>query len=44
MKRNGFQPEIVGFSCNRCCLPSGAITMHHFTDEPILAQVEALFS
>jgi len=30
-------------TCGAGC-PSGAISMHHFTDEQILAQVEALFS
>jgi len=30
-------------TCGGAC-PSGAISMHHFTDEQILAQVEALFS
>jgi len=38
MKRNGFQPKIVGVSCNWCCLPSGAIAMHHLTDEQILVK------
>ena len=43
MKSNGFQPKIVGVSCNWCCLSSGAIAIHHSTDEQILAQIEALF-
>jgi heterodisulfide reductase subunit A-like polyferredoxin len=44
MKRNGFQPKIMGFSVPGAACPSGFITMYHFTDEQILAQVEALFS
>ncbi|MEE8636627.1 MAG: hypothetical protein V3T04_00645 [Dehalococcoidia bacterium] len=43
MKRSNLQFEIVGISCDWCWLPPGAIAMHHFTDERILAQVEALF-
>jgi heterodisulfide reductase subunit A-like polyferredoxin len=43
MKRSNLQFEIVGISCDWCWLPPGAIAMHHFTDEQILAQVEALF-
>ena len=37
--------EAVCKGCGTCCAAcrSGAITMHHFTDEQILAQVEALF-
>jgi len=44
MKRNRFQPKIVEFSVIGAACPSGAINMHHFIDEQILAQVEALFS
>lgn len=44
MKRNGFQPKIVGVSVTGAVCHSQAITMHHFTDEQIIARVEALFS
>jgi heterodisulfide reductase subunit A-like polyferredoxin len=44
MKMNGFQPKIMGFSVPGAACPSGSITMHHFTDEQILAKIEALFS
>jgi len=43
MKRNGFQPKIVGPFHNWCRLPSEAISIHHFTNEQILAQIEVLF-
>jgi heterodisulfide reductase subunit A len=38
--------EAVCKGCDTCgaACPSGAITMHHFTDEQILTQLEALFS
>lgn len=38
--------EAVCKGCGTCgaACPAGAITMHHFSDEQILAQVEALFS
>jgi len=38
--------EAVCKGCGTCgaACPSGAIAMHPFTDEQILAQVEALFS
>jgi heterodisulfide reductase subunit A-like polyferredoxin len=43
MKRNGLQLKIMGFSITGATCSSGAITTHHFTDEQILAKIEALF-
>jgi len=45
-KRVSHVNEAVCKGCGTCAAacPSSAITMHHFTDEQILAQVEALFS
>jgi hypothetical protein len=43
MKRNGLQPKIVGAFHNWCRLPSRAISIHRFTNEQIITQIEALF-
>ncbi len=45
-KRVSHINEAVCKGCGTCgaACPSAAISMHHFTDEQILAQVEALFS
>ena len=45
-KRVSHVNEAVCKGCGTCAAacPSSAIAMHHFTDEQILAQVEALFS